>query len=377
MVKTLTLFPKRNAGSARLHFFWGRVYISEPNIMYHLHNAPSSFICGVTDSRFETRKETRKLVRELFGKLKEPEYSIEDCCLQECNRVGSFKKDYPRNIFVRFLKFDDKEVLLNCKNDLRPEIIVKNDYPPDIVQLNRMLGPVIEAAKGTSYEGRVKIRHGVLQIDNKFFKYMDLMSIPPEIDIAINCRIISSVYGSYVWFGCLHGFSNFHPTPVEVNGVLYKMIEQFIQAEKCRLFKDKDTLHEVMNSHNPIEMKNLGKKVSGFNEDKWKIKASEVAYVGCAAKFREYPVLGQVLMKTHPLTLAEATGEKPWGCGKGLKDPGVSDPKNWKQQGIMGVTLERVRSELIQDFGLPRSAVSGASLAIPPPSRMTLFGSKW
>ena len=37
---TATLFTKRNAGSARLNFFWGRVYITEPDIMYHLHSVP-------------------------------------------------------------------------------------------------------------------------------------------------------------------------------------------------------------------------------------------------------------------------------------------------------------------------------------------------
>ena len=33
-----TLFTKRNAGSARLHLFWGRVYIDEHDIMYHCHS---------------------------------------------------------------------------------------------------------------------------------------------------------------------------------------------------------------------------------------------------------------------------------------------------------------------------------------------------
>ena len=32
LINQTTLFTKRNAGSARLHFFWGRVYISEPDI---------------------------------------------------------------------------------------------------------------------------------------------------------------------------------------------------------------------------------------------------------------------------------------------------------------------------------------------------------
>ena len=36
----ITNLPSDNAGSWRLHFFWRRVYISEPDMMYHLHNTP-------------------------------------------------------------------------------------------------------------------------------------------------------------------------------------------------------------------------------------------------------------------------------------------------------------------------------------------------
>ncbi len=129
------------------------------------------------------------------------------------------------------------------------------------------------------------------------------------------------------------------------------MTEQFIQAEKARLSKDKKRLHEIMNSFYPTDMKAIGKELDNHNAAKWKKKASDVAYTACNAKFRSYPELGKILMDTHPLQLAEASKELPWGCGLTLKEEGVSDSKNWSGQGIMGMALERVRSELIIEFG--------------------------
>ncbi len=78
-------------------------------------------------------------------------------------------------------------------------------------------------------------------------------------------------------------------------------------------------------------------------------------------KFREYPIIRKTLLDTHPYQLAEASKERPWGCGYTLKDDGASDPKNWTSKGIMGRILERVREELIMEFGVPSSRQFGAT----------------
>ncbi len=70
-------------------------------------------------------------------------------------------------------------------------------------------------------------------------------------------------------------------------------------------------------------------------------------------------------MDTHPLSLAEATSEKPWGCGLSLNHANVSDPKHSRSQGVMGTTLERVRAELLIDFGMPDKKKTPALVPIP------------
>ncbi len=202
---------------------------------------------------------------------------------------------------------------------------------------------------------------GVLRIDSTFYKLCDMASIPNGIDFAKENRIQDDVFGTYCYFGIQHRFSNFNSTPLMIDGIPYMNGEQYIEAEKCRLCEDKETLHEIMNCCTPWGMKELGKSPKGHDESKWRIKAPDVAYTFCKAKFHEYPEYGQTLIKTYPLLIAEATTERPWGCGMGLREQGVSNSKNWKEQGIMGITLERVRSELMEEFGLPRN--SGAQSA--------------
>ena len=65
---------------------------------------------------------------------------------------------------------------------------------------------------------------------------------------------------------------------------------------------------------------------------------------------------------------SEFETERPWGCGLSLKDPKVSDRKSWKEQGIMGMTLERIRAELMEEYNMPR----GVPARRPPP--LGLFG---
>ena len=241
-------------------------------------------------------------------------------------------------------------------------VICKNDYPKEINQLHRMLSPAIEAVKGTVYDYPVtKVVLGKLVINNVVYEYLDVMKIPSEMDISRCCRLASAFFQSYIWFGMLHCFSNFHPSPIEIAGKIYMMVEQYIQSEKAKLFKDGNAVEAIMHCYSPVQMKEIGRNIKGYKAELWNAKAPEVAYNACSVKFREYPSIRKTLLDTHPYQLAEASKERPWGCGYTLKDDGASDPKNWTSKGIMGRVLEKIREELIMEFGVPSSRQSGAT----------------
>jgi predicted NAD-dependent protein-ADP-ribosyltransferase YbiA (DUF1768 family) len=54
-----------------------------------------------------------------------------------------------------------------------------------------------------------------------------------------------------------------------VDGVSYPSAEHWMMAEKARLFGDTDGLAAVSRAASPGAAKAAGRKVSGFDEDRW------------------------------------------------------------------------------------------------------------
>ena len=69
----------------------------------------------------------------------------------------------------------------------------------------------------------------------------------------------------------------------------------------------------------PAEVKALGRKVRGFDEDRWVDKRFEIALRGNLAKFSQNPELRDWLIGTSPAVLVEASPSTPFGalaCGR-------------------------------------------------------------
>ena len=53
-------------------------------------------------------------------------------------------------------------------------------------------------------------------------------------------------------------FSQWYLSYFTVNGVFYNCAEEYMMAEKARLFKDYETLEEILSAENQKEIKDLG-----------------------------------------------------------------------------------------------------------------------
>ena len=305
--------------------------------------------CNVPEPTRESARDSLKRVRDLISKVLPNAANI---AIDSCRRQGRYDKDHPRSIVVKFFRPEDKAMVMLKKQQFG-SVFLKHDYPPQIRSLHRTLGPAVEASKLTPYDGRVRVGMGILYIDDKPYKVNELMKIPWDFDISKNNRVISIIRQIYAWFGALHHFSNMFFATIVINGVEYITNEHFIQAEKARLFKDNNLLMAILKTWNPFDVKKLAKKCENFDQSLWNERATEVAMIACQAKFTTHSTLKGTLIGTYPYTLAEASLELPWGCGVALKDPKLSDTKNWKGQGIMGEVLTRIRNELIQNLPDP------------------------
>jgi len=150
---------------------------------------------------------------------------------------------------------------------------------------------------------------------------------------------------TFFWNG---PFSQWEPCEFEIDGITYNCAEQYMMAEKARLFGDEDTLSRIMEAEHPREQKKLGRLVKGFNSDRWNARAREVVYEGNYAKFTQNPELLEKLLATKGTTLVEASPyDCIWGIGLRETDKNAKDRSKWRGTNWLGETLTGLREDLI------------------------------
>ncbi len=147
------------------------------------------------------------------------------------------------------------------------------------------------------------------------------------------------------YFGFL---SNFHPSPIVVDGDIWPTTEHYYQAQKSRHSQYRDQVRAALT---PGQAKRLGadpalpKNRSGqswFRSTGASIRADwqevklEVMRIAVRAKFHQNPELAQRMLETGTAELIEdSTSDIYWGSGK------EGDGQNW-----LGKVLMEVRAEL-------------------------------
>jgi hypothetical protein len=153
---------------------------------------------------------------------------------------------------------------------------------------------------------------------------------------------------TFFWHG---PFSNWHPASFLVDGIRYNCSEQFMMAEKARMFKDRNALDMIMRSLSPREQKALGRGVIDFDTSKWNLEAQNIVYTGCYAKFTQNPDLKNLLLGTRGTTLVEASPvDTVWGIGLDQNDTRVWDRSQWKGTNWLGVVLTRLREDIFEEI---------------------------
>jgi len=149
---------------------------------------------------------------------------------------------------------------------------------------------------------------------------------------------------TFFWSG---PFSNWHPSSFKINGVWYNTSEQYMMAEKARLFNDKSTEAKIMASIDPSDQKAYGRLVQGFDKAKWESVAKDVMFKGCLAKFIQNEDLKKALLDTKGTTLVEASPkDRIWGIGLAKNDPRAKDRSTWLGTNWLGETLTKVRDHI-------------------------------
>ena len=142
-------------------------------------------------------------------------------------------------------------------------------------------------------------------------------------------------------------FSQWFPTSFVVDGAAYNCAEQYMMAEKARVFGDEDIRQKILVTEDPKKIKALGRLVKNFDEEKWSSVAFDIVVNGNLNKFGQNPDLCQFLLSTDENVLVEASPyDTIWGIGMKETEEGIEDPHNWKGTNLLGFALMEVRDIL-------------------------------
>ncbi len=188
-----------------------------------------------------------------------------------------------------------------------------------------------------------------------------------------------------------------------IDGIDYPTAEHWMMAEKARLFEDSEMLQEILSCNGPREAKAFGRKVRGFDNEKWDKQKFKIVIRGNHAKFSQHDDMKAFLLATANYKILEqkhAVAEQPseygdkqpskdpdlvrekigrykvdsdsekiktqessglssnvilveaagrdtiWGIGLGAKNPKAQDPFTWRGLNLLGFALTAVRSQL-------------------------------
>ena len=142
-------------------------------------------------------------------------------------------------------------------------------------------------------------------------------------------------------------FSQWWPSPFELEGQVYPTAEHWMMASKARLFRDAEALEKILASDSPAKAKKLGRTVRGFDDARWKEARFELVTRGNVAKFSSGPELRAYLLGTGETILVEASPRDTiWGIGLSASSTSARDPAKWRGSNLLGFALVRTRAVL-------------------------------
>jgi hypothetical protein len=146
--------------------------------------------------------------------------------------------------------------------------------------------------------------------------------------------------------------SNWQPSPFVIGGVTYNCVEQWMMAEKARLFGDAAACAMIMATADPADQKRFGRGVRGFDKDVWAKACYGIVLAGTLEKYRQNPDLWALLDATGDLVFVEASPEDVvWGIGMRAADPDATRPSKWRGQNLLGKAVTEARGILRGDRG--------------------------
>jgi len=124
--------------------------------------------------------------------------------------------------------------------------------------------------------------------------------------------------------------------------------------QKAMLFNDEFHATKIIQTEDPKEQKDYGRKVANFDTKIWEQHREKIVYRGNLAKFSQDAELLALILSDEYKTgeFVEASPyDTIWGIGLKEDDPDAQDKNKWKGLNLLGKAITQVRDELRKQHG--------------------------
>ena len=309
---------------------------------------------GVPESDKETPSDCVAKVSETI--MNHIGHQLLDSSIQRCHRLGTKPRPpqgaereppRPRGILIKFSSHKEKSLVWGDRHKLiDSQIYLNEQFPREIELKRRELYLIKKLIRQNDKYKKCTISGDRLILNGVAYTTENLNQLPDDINLN---ELYTKKEGEVIYFFRKRSpLSNHHPSPFEIDGIMYTGVEQYYFAEMARKCHDENVLASVMESSDPADQKDASKgirKKTTFYKA-WEGKRIAVMTEGVRQKFLQNPELAEYLRGTAGHTLAEASANDSfWGLGLGMKDDRRLDSIKWGHNNL-GLILERIRLEV-------------------------------
>lgn len=141
--------------------------------------------------------------------------------------------------------------------------------------------------------------------------------------------------------------SNWYKCEFVIDGLCYRHVEQYLMAQKAKLFHDARCYTAILKTDSAAECKRIGRKVTPFDGATWEANRYKILKEGVMAKFSQNEALKKELLATGNCIIAEASPyDSIYGIKLSADDARDIPPEQWPGRNLLGKVLMEVRAEL-------------------------------
>jgi len=132
-----------------------------------------------------------------------------------------------------------------------------------------------------------------------------------------------------------------------LEGRTFATAVHYMMWRKAMFFDDLTSAELILRASHPPQAKELGRGVTGFDQDRWDASRYEIVLAGSIAKFAQHPDLRRFLLNTGDRVFVEASPlDRVWGIGMTADDPRATQPARWLGLNLLGFALTEARTIL-------------------------------